>query len=284
MVNISKLSFKLALRYIIWNKILTRTAAYLGDNTAITETIYRDKLFVDVRDLSLTPHILLNGLWEGDLSELMIEIIRKLNREGKFDFIDIGANIGWYTILIGKRIRGITYSFEPSPRPFELLFRNIEINGLFGKVIPENKAVMNKTIKRVKLKIPKRHHGSASIFLEDLSKYLDEWDEIEVDAISLDEYVKIHQKVGLMKIDAEGAEPYIFEGAEEIISSSRHLNIVMEFSPKMMQHYEKLSDFIDFLFSNFEVKELKDFRVRKVTREYLQDIDFTTLILKKCTK
>ena len=56
--------------------------------------------------------------------------------------IDVGASIGIYTIFFAKMVgeKGKVYAFEPEPNNFELLKKNIAING-FKNVILENKAV-----------------------------------------------------------------------------------------------------------------------------------------------
>ena len=60
--------------------------------------------------------------------------------------IDIGANIGYFTLIMAKCIRenGKVFSFEPEPKNFELLKKNVEINN-YSNVILEKKAIGKKT-------------------------------------------------------------------------------------------------------------------------------------------
>ena len=58
--------------------------------------------------------------------------------------LDIGANIGYHTLISSKLVgnTGKIYSFEPEPHNFKLLLKNIEINE-FKNIIPINKALSN---------------------------------------------------------------------------------------------------------------------------------------------
>ena len=58
--------------------------------------------------------------------------------------IDVGANIGYYTIQFAHRTNGIVYAFEPMNYQFEVLKRNIELNDL-GNVCPIQKIVSDKS-------------------------------------------------------------------------------------------------------------------------------------------
>ena len=59
--------------------------------------------------------------------------------------VDLGANVGYYTILRGKLVGeiGRVYAFEPDPVGFEILRRNVRLNGLHNVVL-EQKAVSSK--------------------------------------------------------------------------------------------------------------------------------------------
>lgn len=66
-----------------------RMAVYLGNSRAITRTIYGHKIYVDTRDHSLTPHLLVDGNWE----DWITKVFRSVVRDG-MKVVDVGANIG----------------------------------------------------------------------------------------------------------------------------------------------------------------------------------------------
>jgi len=56
-------------------------------------------------------------------------------------FLDVGANVGSYTLLASGVCKARTISFEPDPQTMALLRRNIDLNGLDGRVLVEQTAV-----------------------------------------------------------------------------------------------------------------------------------------------
>ena len=55
--------------------------------------------------------------------------------------VDIGSNIGYYTLIAAKILgsSGKVYAFEPEPNNYELLLKNIEVNG-YTNIVPVQKA------------------------------------------------------------------------------------------------------------------------------------------------
>ena len=81
------------------NRIRRNSSIYLGNNIALTKTIYGQKMYVDTRDQSLTPHILLDGDWEGNITKVFLA-----NVKSGMHVVDIGANVGYYSLLAGRKI------------------------------------------------------------------------------------------------------------------------------------------------------------------------------------
>jgi len=214
--------------------ISNRDCVYLGDHRALSRTIFGQKIYVDTRDISLAPHILLDGYWEMWITRIIMNTIK----EG-MNVIEIGANIGYYSLLIASKIgdKGKLFIFEPNPNSFEILFSNIEINGFLDRVELINKAVMDKP-GRISFNKLKRHHGSSSIisFTDDHLRYWkEEAETIMVEAISLDEYFRDRDnRIDMIKIDTEGSEPYIFDGMKKLIKNNPNIIIICEFIPHLI--------------------------------------------------
>lgn len=203
-----------------------RECIYLGDYKALTRTIFGHKIFVDTRDMSMAPHILLDGYWEMWVTDIFMNLVK----DG-MNVIDIGANIGYYSLIFASKIgsTGKLFTFEADPEVFDILHKNMEINGFLGRTELINKAVVDKrgTINFNKCKI---HHGSSSI-ASFSSEFWDNVEIINVETISLDEYFKNkNMKIDIIKIDAEGSEPYIFDGMKELIEKNPNMTIICEFN------------------------------------------------------
>jgi len=140
---------------------------------------------------------------------------------------DVGANIGYYTILLADKVgkNGKVYAFEPDKINFEILIKNIKANNL-ENVVAVNAAVGRK-IGKIKLYKSKENLGDHKLY-ETLRPSDTSLDREAVQIIKLDDFVK--EKVNLMKIDTQGWEPEVIEGAKEIIKKNKPI-IFLEYSP-----------------------------------------------------
>jgi FkbM family methyltransferase len=80
----------------------------------------------------MADRIAIDGSWEPDLVNHLAEISRRY----RFDyFVDVGANIGFYAILFAAhRLVPNVMAFEPLPRNYRALVRNVTLNGLSGTI------------------------------------------------------------------------------------------------------------------------------------------------------
>lgn len=135
-------------------------------------------------------------------------------------FFDIGANIGFFSLIAAKRVspEGSVYSFEPVPSNVALIRRNAELNNLETiRVFPE--AVGAET-GRTELVVTK-HIGGAVLASLDLPP--DAQSRMTVDIVTVDDAVTKHglRPPTLMKIDVEGAEIDVLRGATGVIRAHR---------------------------------------------------------------
>lgn len=137
--------------------------------------------------------------------------------------LDIGAHLGYYSLL-AARAGARVFSFEPDPRAFRYLVRNIQANGLANCVVPVPKAVSDRT-------------GRAELFLDNndapaqnsLFLRTREAGRIDVDTIRLDEFLDEAVVVDVIKMDIEGAELHALKGMERVIArASGRLTMFIE--------------------------------------------------------
>jgi len=224
-----------------------RQMIYLGNNRALTTTIFGHLIFVDTRDISLTPHILMEGFWEIWITRIFIELVKE-----NMNVIEIGANIGYYTTIAASKVgqNGKVFAFEANPITFENLFRSIEVNGFLDRVTLINAAVLEDNYQNINLYSLDKHHGNSSIgeFSTDyLNRYRDHYDVIAIRAISLDSFFSDQKlKIDLIKIDAEGSEPRIFKGMRNLIKNNPNIKIICEFAPHILISLgERPDNFLD---------------------------------------
>ncbi|HJT23890.1 MAG TPA: FkbM family methyltransferase, partial [bacterium] len=148
-------------------------------------------------------------------------------------FVDIGANIGYYTLLATRIVgpKGKVYAFEPDPTNFTLLQKNISTNG-YTNVVAVNKALSNKA-GTAKLYINPSNRGDHRIYDSH-----DGRPSVEIAMTTVDEYFKkLDKKVHFIKMDIQGAEAAALAGMKGLIRKNKGLKLVTEFSPGALKAF-----------------------------------------------
>ena len=140
-------------------------------------------------------------------------------------FIDVGAHVGRYTVMVGKRVRRVV-SIEPSSDNFDALRCNVALNNL-RYITALRYACWEKAGTRLRL-FRSSSPGKHSLLHPQSTSEV-------VDTVTLDGVLAglgiNPAEVGLVKIDAEGAEPQILKGAEKLLESGRP-RVVFEAFPR----------------------------------------------------
>ncbi|MEO8056642.1 MAG: FkbM family methyltransferase [Acidobacteriota bacterium] len=184
-------------------------------------------MWVDTRDRVIATQLIGVGEWEpSETSAFLAQL-----REGMCVF-DVGANIGYYTLLAARTVgpSGRVYAFEPEPRNFDLLTRNVAENGATNvRLVP---AAVSSEAGTVRLHLDDANFGAHS--LEALSVRTRSGRSVEVRAVRLDDYVDEASGFPagvLVKVDAQGAEALIVQGGRRLLARSR-VAAVMEIWPE----------------------------------------------------
>lgn len=191
-----------------------------------------------------------------------LDLTLKLIKEN-FVVFDIGANIGWYSIIIGKLKKNAkVYAFEPIPQTFKFLKKNIKLNRL-ENVILFNLGLSDKSGKFTLYFSPERT-GNASF--QNLSGNK-KTKKIACKVTTLDDFVKKRRtRCDFIKCDVEGAELLVFKGGIKTIDKFKPIiltEMLRKWSAKFNYHP---NDIIKLLRSHgykcFSIKEgkLKELR------------------------
>ena len=148
--------------------------------------------------------------------------------------LDIGANIGYDTVLFADKVgkKGKVIAIEPDPVNFEILQKNIKENKLFN-VVAVQAAVGNEN-KKMKIYESKTNYGDHRLWEETLrpaGTFLDR-EALPVFCRRLDDLLKELEftKIDFIKMDVQGFEPLVIEGGKEIIEKNRPI-IFFEYWP-----------------------------------------------------
>ncbi len=250
--------------------------AYLGNNVALCRILTKYKIYVDVRDMGIAPHLIMDGFWETWLSKCLANIIKPGDV-----CIDVGANFGYYSVLMSALTgeKGLTIAIEPNPDVCRLLRSTANVHNRHFEIV---EMALSSKAGEVVLSIPDNYFGDASIIARSDRTSAPKKKSL-VKTISLDELVLKSNldKVDVIKIDVEGVEPLVFEGMQQTIANNPDLKIVVEYSPFL---YADARKFTDYLFSTFIVHRIKDVN-EKITldessiEELLKLTDHTDLFL-----
>lgn len=124
--------------------------------------------------------------------------------------LDIGANLGWYTLNVCRQYpKVISYAFEPIPQTYEKLKRNVELNGL-ENCRCYNLGLSNEN-KMMTFFYDLQVSGASSMV--DLRE-AGTTEKVECQLRRLDEFVEEEsfKRIDFIKCDVEGSELFVFEG------------------------------------------------------------------------
>ena len=179
----------------------------------------------------MNPHdaILLSAAALNSFEPFMTEIFEKELKEGD-TVVDLGANIGYYTLLASRLVgkQGKVYAFEPDPKTYNSLIRNIELNK-YSNVVAVQKAVTNKV-------------GTAKFFVNDNPEFdtlyqpVNHNTFIEVETETLDRFFQDKDDIiSVIKMDIEGGEMDAILEMGRVINQNKNLKLFVEFGPALIK-------------------------------------------------
>lgn len=164
----------------------------------------------------------------GCLGRQIAQWIRTLLPEGG-TFLDVGANIGYFTILASNCVgpSGKVFAIEPNPQTFTLLQGHLSANGLANT--HASMIALGDTTAPMRLYVPPASENrdyNVSCMPEP------GWNALDVPCQRLDDYLRDRGigAVDLMKIDVEGAEPFVFRGGSAALAAGAVRCLISEFN------------------------------------------------------
>lgn len=194
-------------------------------------------MFLDPADSIVSPYLLRDGFFE------LAETILVENHVKPGDVVvDVGANIGYYTLILARLVgtTGRVYAFEPDPKNFALLQKNV-VGNRYRNVTLIPCAVTEKS-GRLKLFLCDTNKGDHRIYPSEECRA-----QVEIQGVSLDDYLNAKEEtVDFVKMDIQGSEPGALRGMRRIIQRSPKLKMVTEFWPRGMKRFGASPDeFLD---------------------------------------
>jgi FkbM family methyltransferase len=175
-----------------------------------------------------------NDYWSargGGVSAAEIAMIRGHHGEQLFD---VGANFGAFSLAMGRENpKSAVHSFEPSPRIFGALRENIRHNRMDH--VRANQMAVSDTVGTLQFTVDEQC-GAMSRLGGNVINRSAPTSTLNVQSTTLDHYCQENKidRIALLKIDVEGAEPKVLRGAAKLLSQRRIDFIYLEYCPQWL--------------------------------------------------
>lgn len=232
---------------------------------------YRQKLFATMINFLKAKYIVcsfseFHGIFELDVHSTLTQMV--LNKDFEKDIIpffeimlspgkhviDIGANMGLYTVLAAKLVgnNGRVLAVEPTPSVFKLLSSNIRRNELENVVLFNGVIASQRNTYLLNMVEGSPEYSSLGSIVHPHAPK--EINKIMVHGETLDNLVTIN---GLnpffIKIDVEGAEGLVLSGADLVLSNNRPI-ILSELDERLLKELNWDSQMVISLLANYQYK------------------------------
>lgn len=196
-------------------------------------------------DLSITPEIALKGTYE----EAELRFLDKHLRGGDF-FLDVGSNIGVFTLVAGKLVGpfGRVLAFDPNPIAMKHLKRSALMNWMHDR-IAMHQIALGEDAREVVLHFSNARLGDGNLGVDERSVYhrsnemVGEEQSMSVTQRALDSIVPAGVEIKIVKIDVEGFEHSVLSGARRLFETRQAKYLLMELLEEVSsrRHKENIS-------------------------------------------
>lgn len=183
-------------------------------------------MYLDLKDPGLSAELMRRRPGDPEREPAFMKILRRELEKG-MTAIDIGANIGYVTLIMAELVgpSGQVYAIEPHPRNYSILVKNIEANGYAGFVSPYQMGISNVS------EVSTIHISDASN-LHSMSATKHSKASIDIQLSTLDDFMKDNSYPNFIKMDIEGHEVEALEGMYNTLRNAEPpVRILMEVHP-----------------------------------------------------
>jgi FkbM family methyltransferase len=195
------------------------------------------------RTSDILRRIVITGSYEPELVRVC-----KAYVDAARDAIDVGANIGLYSVLLTTLCRARVLAIEPTPAALARLRRNLLMNGVEGKVIVfPGAAAAAETELNMRMVTGREEYSTGGRQLHP-SAVGSEFATVSVQAQTVDTLVKEHNlDPGFIKIDVEGMEHTVLAGMRSTLEKHRPVILAELNDPMLRMNGSSAREIINYL-------------------------------------
>lgn len=211
---------------------LAPSAAGIGEFERIVHTLAGHRMLIDSRNGDVGYCVAKDGYYEAWVEA----VLRRLLKPGQ-TAVEVGANLGYHTLVMAEMLGplGKLYSFEANPYLARLLDKTIRMNKLEDRIELHGVAVSDRA-GEVAFDFHPATPGGGHVTVGGLGP---QERRVTVPSVSLDDQLRGLSPIHLLRMDTEGHEVRILEGAWDLIDQSPALAIVTEWNPSFMQSHHQ---------------------------------------------
>jgi FkbM family methyltransferase len=212
-------------------------AFYVGNNSLMCRVLGRYKMYVEASDQGITPHLAMDGFWEP-----WVTVCVARNVKDGWSCINVGANVGYYTLLLAELVgsKGHVSAFEPNPALFGFLKANIDING-FDKTCGIFETAASDCLGTAWLSVPSTQNRNGHV-IDIGAEHGSAKASHPISLTPIDS--SIFGTRDFLMCDSEGHEPQVLRGAEKLIDRSPQLQMLLEWGPERYQFPKETAGWI----------------------------------------
>ena len=200
------------------------------------------------QDSHVSQRLRVHGDWEPYETSLVIDALCSVSEQANYVFVDVGANIGYYSLIAGQQLqgKGQVYAFEPERDNHALLQKNIGDNQL-DNVTAVPAALCDQT-GAGRIYLNPENKGDHQVYLAEPGRSSYAISMLDGSEYFADEKIA---RLDFIKIDTQGAEFQVLTGLQTLIRASLpSLKLIVEFWPAGLRRANASGDqLLDLLLS-----------------------------------
>ncbi len=180
------------------------------------------------RDQHVSRRIREDGIWEPYETSLLLQFLNPGDV-----FVDVGANIGYFSILAASIVgeQGAVFAFEPDPDNYGLLCANAQLNGFDSNIVAVEAALTDREGEG-RLFLSEDNLGDHQVYVGDEQR-----NSVPIVLLRGCDYLAARiEQLDLLKIDTQGSEFQVIEGLMPLLATlKRKPRIIIELTPHSLR-------------------------------------------------
>lgn len=201
---------------------------YVGDHTLLIRTRRGNLIYADSRDVTIVPQLAFRGAWEPWVTQAMERALRPGMRVA-----DAGAHVGYHACIMARLVGadGHVDVIEANPRLVQLLRKTMGANG-FHRRARCHQVILSDRAGEADFHVFESFQAGSSILpMQGTAESFGDTVRVERLATARLDAIVAGDRLDALKIDCEGSEPAVIDGARRFLENGSLKHIFMEYSP-----------------------------------------------------